>query len=231
MFDFEKLWLGKLSVMLEKLRGGEFSDSVMKSARNQTDTSPEERTISWTAKAAEKLSAELTEKELHEVFTGCSCHYPPGRLAPIRDAFLENRSFPEALALLRDQFIATLRDGMMLDDEVIQGLLDRGMGPAGVLEENRIVATKIPKSRNLRAWLAEDDPDRKRELYCHCPRINRALELGVEIPVEYCLCGAGFYRNIWETITGEPVRVEVMESVQKGDDVCRIAVYPDSLKA
>ena len=231
MFDFEKLWLGKLSVMLEKLRGGEFRDSVMKSARNQTDTSPKERTITWTAKTVEKLSAALTEEELHDVFTGCSCHYPPARLAPIRDAFAASGSFPEALDLLRDQFLATLRDGMMLDDEVIHGLLDQGMGPAGILEENRIVATKIPKSRNLRAWLAEDDPGSRRELYCHCPRINKALELGIEIPVEYCLCGAGFYRNIWETITGEQVRVEVLESVQKGDDVCRIAVYPASLKA
>lgn len=231
MFDFEKLWLGKLSKGLEKVRGPEFSHSVMKSARNQTDTSPDERTITWTAKAVKKLAGELTEEELHDLFTGCSCHYPPARLAPVRDAFASSRSFPEALKLLREQFIATLKDGMMLDDEVIHGLLDQGMGPAGILEESRIVATKIPKSRNLRSWLAEEDPGRRRELYCHCPRINKAPELGIDVPVEYCLCGAGFYRNIWETITGEPVRVEVLESVLKGDDVCRIAVYPASLKA
>lgn len=46
------------------------------------------------------------------------------------------------------------------------------------------------------------------------------------MPVEYCLCGVGFYRDIWGTITELPVRVEVMESVFKGDDFCRVAIYP-----
>jgi predicted hydrocarbon binding protein len=40
----------------------------------------------------------------------------------------------------------------------------------------------------------------------------------------YCQCGAGFYRGIWETILERPVRVEVLESVLSGGDVCRVAV-------
>lgn len=231
MFDFETLWLGKLSDALDRIRGRDYRESVMKSARNQTDSSPHDRVAGWTARTVEKLSADLAGSELHDALTACSCHYPSARLAPIREAFARNGSFPEALELLRQQFMETLRDGMLLEQEVIDGLMARGMGPAGILEENRIVATKIPKSSHLRAWLAEEDAIRKRELYCHCPRIMHALELGIEIPAEYCLCGAGFYRNIWETITGEPVRVEVLESVQQGGQVCRIAVYPSAMKA
>ena len=45
------------------------------------------------------------------------------------------------------------------------------------------------------------------------------------LPQTYCYCGAGFYQGIWEEILGKPVRVEVLESVMTGGDVCQIAVY------
>jgi predicted hydrocarbon binding protein len=51
------------------------------------------------------------------------------------------------------------------------------------------------------------------------------MEGGEPIPVTYCYCGAGFYKGIWEYILQRPVRVEVRESVLKGDDVCRIIVH------
>jgi predicted hydrocarbon binding protein len=41
----------------------------------------------------------------------------------------------------------------------------------------------------------------------------------------YCYCGAGFYQGIWEEILQQPVQVELLESVLKGDDVCKIAIY------
>ncbi|HUT21312.1 MAG TPA: hypothetical protein VM366_19345 [Anaerolineae bacterium] len=44
------------------------------------------------------------------------------------------------------------------------------------------------------------------------------------IPEIYCYCGAGYYKGIWEAILGQPVRVEVLESVLKGGDVCTIAI-------
>lgn len=231
MLDFETHWLEKLALLIEGKRGSGFRDSIMRSARNQTSVSPDERVISWTAEAVKKLSRELSADELHDVITGCACNYPPARLEHIRDAFAANRDFAEAISMLKEQFRESMSEGMMLEDETIEELFSLGMGPAGILQENRIVATKIPKSGNLRAWLAEEDPLRKRELYCHCPRVMNAVALSMDVPIEYCLCGAGYYRNIWETITEQPVRVEVLQSVLTGDDICRIAIYPEAMKA
>ena len=64
---------------------------------------------------------------------------------------------------------------------------------------------------------------RKRAAYCFCPVIRARLDAGM--PVTYCYCGAGWYRQQWETATGMPVRVEVVRSVLKGDDVCSFAVH------
>lgn len=228
--DFEKLWLDKLARQLEKSKGEEFRDDAMSGSEELlSGTSPEE-VILWTAGVMEKLSKELSEEELHDVVTGCACHYPGIKLLSVRDAFRKNGDFAESIELLKKQFVESLRDDMLMDMEIINKLLEMNMGVAGVLDGNRIIATKIPKSSNLRKWLSEKNPDERRKMYCHCPRVNQVLELGMEMPVEYCLCGAGFYRDIWESITESPVRVEIIESVFAGDDFCRIAIYPLLLK-
>ncbi|HOP25902.1 MAG TPA: hypothetical protein PLM22_03265 [Candidatus Sabulitectum sp.] len=224
MMDFEDQWLEKLSLALGEARGAGFRDSVMSGAG-------EREVIRWTVEVMEKLNSELSAEELHDVMTSCACHYPASALEPVREAFAGTGSFTLAMDMLREQFRENMEKNLGIPDEVVENLLARGMGPAGVLEENRIVATKIPKSGNLMTWLSEEDPGRRREIYCHCPRVNRALEQGIPVPDTYCLCGAGFYRDIWETITGKPVRVEVLRSVMNGDDTCSIAVYPEALRA
>jgi predicted hydrocarbon binding protein len=55
--------------------------------------------------------------------------------------------------------------------------------------------------------------------------VRDALKLGATISATYCYCGAGFYKGIWEEILQEPVEVEVLESVLKGDQVCTIAIH------
>lgn len=224
--DFERIWLKKLFLQLEELRGEEFRDTVMKGSEKLSSETASGNVITWTADAVKKLKEELSEEELHDVVTGCACHYPGTKLLPVRAAFRKNGDFSEAIDLLREQFVESMRNGMHLDMEVVDKLLEMGMGVAGVLDGDRIIAIKIPKSGNLRKWLSEKNPQERRKIYCHCPRVNEAVKQGMEMPVEYCLCGAGFYRNIWETITESPVRVEVIESVFAGDDFCRVAIYP-----
>ncbi|HPF32470.1 MAG TPA: hypothetical protein PK907_05570 [Candidatus Sabulitectum sp.] len=224
MMDFEDQWLEKLSLALGEARGAGFRDSVMSGAG-------EREVIRWTVEVMEKLNSELSAEELHDVMTSCACHYPASALEPVREAFAGTGSFTLAMDMLREQFRENMEKNLGIPDEVVENLPARGMGPAGVLDENSIAATKIPKSGNLMTWLSEEDPGRRREIYCHCPRVNRALEQGIPVPDTYCLCGAGFYRDIWETITGKPVRVEVLRSVMNGDDTCSIAVYPEALRA
>jgi predicted hydrocarbon binding protein len=82
----------------------------------------------------------------------------------------------------------------------------------------------IPKSGYLFEYLMEADPEKRRETYCHCPRVRDALKISETIPPIYCYCGAGFYIGIWEEILQKPVEVEVLETVLSGDVVCKIAI-------
>lgn len=48
------------------------------------------------------------------------------------------------------------------------------------------------------------------------------------IDVEYCYCGAGFYSDIWEKITGGKVEVKILKSIMKDDEVCSFEIkIPD----
>jgi predicted hydrocarbon binding protein len=48
--------------------------------------------------------------------------------------------------------------------------------------------------------------------------------------ITFCFCGAGWFRQQWEGAIGKPVRIEVVKSVLKGDDVCQFAIHlPEDL--
>lgn len=127
--------------------------------------------------------------------------------------------------MIQDKFEGFLRQGLELEEGIIKTILDQGLGLAGRREGNTIIATKIPESGYLRDYFQEQDPIEKRHLYCHCPRVRDEVGSDPKLPMEYCYCGAGFYKGIWEEILGQPLKVEVLESVMSEDEVCKIAIH------
>jgi hypothetical protein len=94
----------------------------------------------------------------------------------------------------------------------------------GVRAGDVVYETKIPYQ--AKEYLAESDPDRKRYYYCHCPWVKESLRAGrSNISPEFCRCSAAYTGRPWEVIFGEKVRVDVVESVLKGDLRCRFAVH------
>jgi predicted hydrocarbon binding protein len=177
-----------------------------------------------------KLGSLVTEEERKAIMTGCACQYPTSALQDIRAAYEESAGDIDlAHRLLQERFEAFLVESLALEDELVEEIVGRGWGLAGILQGDTIIATKIPKSGYLVEYMEETDPGRRRELYCHCPRIRDVLQTSHPassgaLGETYCYCGAGFYKGIWEEILQAPVDVEVLESVLKGDDVCKIAI-------
>jgi hypothetical protein len=64
--------------------------------------------------------------------------------------------------------------------------------------------------------------DEKRRAYCFCPLIRGGLD---EIPESFCYCGAGWPKQLWEGILEQPLQVEVVKSLTKGDDTCEFAIH------
>ncbi len=167
---------------------------------------------------------ELDEDAIKKIMIGRACQYPKEDLQPMKKAFEETGSIEVPHKMLQDKFEDFLRADIGLNPGQMKEIVSKGWGSAGIIDGDRILATKIPKSGNLLKYLAEPDPERRRELYCHCPTVRDALSKGETVPPIYCYCGAGFYKFLWEEITQSPVDVEVLASILNGDDVCTIAI-------
>jgi predicted hydrocarbon binding protein len=222
--DFERAWLGKFSACLDAVAGEEVRRRVMDESEGLSSQSDRQEVIAWSRAAMERLDSLVDAEQRKRIMTGCACQYPKASLREIRKRYEEAGDLDMAHRMLQEQFESFLRDTMKLDAEMIQEIVSRGWGAAGVRDGSTIIATKIPKSGYLVEYLQESDPEKKRQIYCHCPRIRDVLRTSETISPTYCYCGAGFYQGIWEEILQRPVEVEVLESVLAGDDVCKIAV-------
>lgn len=223
--DFETQWQGKLTRAVEDLAGAEVRERVLAGGEELQDPSSSREKLLWTCQALELLAESTDEKTRQEILTRCHCSYPVKDLQDVKILYQETGDLERVLDGLQDKFETFLRSTLQLEEELVEKIVRRGWGLAGVLEGNKIIATKIPKSGYLREYFQTDDPLEKRRLYCHCPRVREVVGSDPNLPPEYCYCGAGFYQGIWEEILGEPVQVEVLESVMTGGEVCRIAVH------
>lgn len=226
--DFERRWRNKFSKALDDVVGDDARRKVMEGDEGLTEESSSKEVIEWTQKAMNRLEKLTNEKERIEVMTECACQYPRERLEHIRKRYAETGDLQLVHGMLQEQFLTTTKDFLGLDEEQLENIERWGWGVAGMLKGNTIIATKMPFE--FRKYFEAASPEEKRYRFCHCQTIRGIIMKGEIFPVTYCYCGAGFYKGIWEHILQRPVKVEVLESVLKGDDVCRIAIHlpPDA---
>jgi hypothetical protein len=158
------------------------------------------------------------------IFTCLACQYPKQNLTEISKTYRETGDFDNAHSMLQTQFIDTIRKHLGLSEEEIRKVENWGWGVAGRREGNRVIATKMPY--DWVGYWGDENPERRRFHYCHCPRVRDVRKKGGEpISETYCLCGGGFYKSIWEHILDKPVTVEVLQTVMQGNPVCQFAIH------
>jgi predicted hydrocarbon binding protein len=230
--DFERVWLDKLSRSIKQDVGQDIAQAVMQGSEGLTLESPRQEVIDWSIGAMDRLD-ELVEDDAQRrsIMVSCACQHTKQDLQDVRDRYQATRDLELAHHMLQLKFERFLQDTLELSNEYIEEVLARNWGLAGVLEGNTIRATKIPKSGQLKAYLEEPDPEIRRQLYCHCPRVRDMVKSKSKISLTYCYCGAGFYQGIWEEILQEPVMVEILESVLSGGDECKVAIHLPTIDA
>lgn len=95
---------------------------------------------------------------------------------------------------------------------------------SGIRDGDRVIITKIPYM--TKQFLQETDEKMRRYYFCHNPWIREALkEEDQPIDPIFCGCSAGYFKDFWEAVLGQPVRVEVLKSFINGDDICEFALH------
>jgi len=207
-------WNALFARNLERALGATVRETVLASAETLTVESSPEARFRWTKAALEKLDETADEPQKYEVLSRCAHVYPPGQLEKLRHVYDLTRARNNDPLEAVDAVRAFMRS-------------DPGWNDKRGYRKGRVVYhTKNPA--DPAAYEQAKTPQEVRAAYCFCPIIRDRLEQGM--PVSYCYCGAGWYRQQWEAATGKPVRVEVVQSVLRGDEVCQFAVHlPEEL--
>jgi len=149
------------------------------------------------AAALAQLDCRAGETTVSEILQGCACEFSPSRIAAIKQ--VHDKSPGPA------EFWARLGESKLL-------------GESFEVRDGWVVITKRPYRPDLQAR----HPDDPIEWYCHCGSMVKPLH--GRLSTSICQCGAGFYRPLFAALFGAPPRIEVRESLVKGDARCVIAV-------
>jgi hypothetical protein len=202
-------WFRRLADHLERHLGAEARDTVMAGHESLSPLS-DPRTKSYWAKTAMERLDELTEDEevRQAIMSGCAHVYPQARIDALRRVYEEAGDIDAVIEVMRR------------DTSWLEGL---SYYAAPMREGNTVYVTKVPC--RVQAYREATDPREKRAHYCHCPMVRAAIREGRQISDTYCYCGTGWFVQLWSGIVGQSVEVELLESILRGDDRCRVAIH------
>ncbi|MFW9832371.1 MAG: GyrI-like domain-containing protein [Candidatus Thorarchaeota archaeon] len=126
--------------------------------------------------------------------------------------------FPvELIPAMRELFIETDSIDIVIDAMLKIG----GYYPKKMRREGSIIYSEKSPA-NPAAFKAAKTDAEKRRAYCFCPLIRDCLD---ETPEAFCNCSAGWPKQLWEGILDQPLKIEIVQSLTKGDDRCEFAIH------
>jgi len=180
-----------------------------------------------------RLRAKVGEQACNEFLSACMRDLPEGDYLPEREAYRTAGNIDEYLRRRKEAFVARLEDCLRegslffaqeITAEVVDFVRSQPEMGGGRREGTVIYETKIPYM--TKEYLAETNPVLKRDHGCHCPWARDAIKNGgAKLADTFCYCSGGFHKKPWEVIFDRPLRVEVLESLLRGDMRCRFAIH------
>ena len=211
-----KQWIKKLEFGLDKYSEHGIKDFVLEG--KPAPYSDSKKYIEFEHESIMKLDMLIPEKQRKNIFSSCSCTYPKEKLQAIKKKYDETHDIQIVHQMLQEQFEKDIEEIPFKDQMIAQN-----WGLAGILENDKIIITKIPKFPEK--YFSTTDLDEKRYNYCHCGRVrNQIREHKQSYSEAYCYCGAGYYKGIWEEIIGKEVKIDVVETVLRGSSICKFVL-------
>ena len=189
--------------------------------------------IKPTKEIVDRLEDNLEEKQCKEILSSGLHRLNLGTLRGLKEKFLAADNLDDFLTKKHQQLLENLenlyKEGTKfftqdVDEHVIEYVKNEPTIESGVRQGDKVIITKIPYMTI--DYLNEQDEQLKRYHYCHCPWVREVLKTGdIEISPMFCYCSAGYYKQQWDAILDQPVKVEVLETILNGDNKCKFAVH------
>jgi hypothetical protein len=186
----------------EKILGLKARLRLMEGIESITPASSFDDYTAWIQGAIARMDALTGDNEKKcQVVSNCAHVFPQERIDHLRLIY-EQGAFDD---ILRE---------MYTDDFWYEKPVRRG---------NVLYMRKNPF--NPEGYANAASPAERRKAFCHCPFVHPYLdEIPAKLSPTFCFCGAGWYRRLWEGILGQPVKIEHVETLLKGNDQCTLTI-------
>jgi effector-binding domain-containing protein len=202
-------WVEGLSQGLKRYGDDGLSQQIMAGGDLLEPIAPIEERLAWVEQAMEKI--DQTIPDVHQrglIIQGCAHRFPAVRIEKMR-ALYEELGNVDALIEWIQQ------------DKIANGGTSWYGNP--VREGNIIYDIKDPASSN--EYEQAQTNTEKRMARCFCPIVRAAIKSNRKISATFCNCSAGYTAQFWQSVLQQPLRIEVLETVLKGDEVCKFAIH------
>ena len=194
--------------------------------------SPQESYPKLTKMILDRMEAELPAQTCRDIMTWNYHNIPIEAFKESKERFEKATSIDEYLKDEHDRAIAEMEDCMRegrpwweqeIAPEVVEFVRGNQEICSGIRQGDKVYVTKIPYAP--RQFLEEKDPTMRKYYACHCQLVRTALRDGKpKIPATFCYCSAGYHKLHFDVIFGEPVEIDLLETLLKGDARCRFAI-------
>jgi hypothetical protein len=216
---------------LAEIAGEETQKKVFQGFKLPPLGSPQENYPRLTQTIMERMETELPNETCRKILTWNYHKLPAEAFKEKKQRFEKAGSIDEYLKdehrKLIEDLERSMKDGQLwFEQEITPDVLEfvkcNQEICTGIRRGDKIYVTKIPYAP--KQYLEEKDPAMKRYYACHCPLARSAIREGdPKVSPMFCYCSSGYEKFHFDVIFGEPVKVELLESVLKGDARCRFA--------
>jgi hypothetical protein len=201
---WERLFEQAVSAVL----GEETGSEVMGGQERISPEATQAERFEWTKDLVARLDLVSDDRARYEILSACSHVFPHEQADKMRDVYLREVESGAGMLEAVDAVVGFIAD-------------DPGWRPNIYREGNVLFTTKNPSNPDAYAK-ATTDLERK-QAYCFCPILKHQMENPMSD--SFCYCSAGWERKQWEVALGQPLRIEVVKSLLKGDMECQFAVH------
>ena len=196
-------WDRLLAAGVENTLGPAARDQVMAGIEQITPESSLEAYTGWIREAMDRLDA-LTDDPVkkYQILSCCAHVFPGERIAHLRAIYEQRHQVDD---VLREMY----KDPAWYEDPVRKG--------------NVIYMRKVPYDPE--GYAKGTTPAERRKAYCHCGFVRPYLdEVPSKLSPTFCWCGSGWYKRLWEDILGQPIQIDHVETLIKGNDQCTLTI-------
>ena len=213
----------------EEIREEVFKGMTIPPLGVHPDTKPQ-----FTKKIMKRMEKILGEEKTVELLAPCLHGGPVESAKRDRDDFLKLKDIDEFLVLKKKELVeriekhrddGTLEYAQYIDDEVVEYVKNSLTITPGKREGDKIIVTKIPYQ--IQKFLKAEDQRMKRYYSCYCAWVRGAIKKGEEgnISANFCHCSAGYFKQYWDIIFDQSVKVEPIDTPLTGALECKFAVH------